>query len=118
MCTHVSICCDPITLSPSFVVLVPATRPGTGSRALFLLKASHAGLPIHLVGDHVVRQGAYLGCLAMAQETYDLRYVVPRFVLYLALFIGAATDAIIHRHVKRRGYQLQRFVTITVGASA
>ena len=82
------------------------------------LKGSRAGLPIHLVRDHVVRQGAYLGCLAMAQETYDLRYVVPRFVLYLALFIGAATDAIIHRHVKRRGYQLQRFVTITVGASA
>lgn len=53
----------------------------------------------------------------MAQEdTYNLKYVGPRFALYLILFLAAATDSIIHRHVKRRGYQLQRFVTVTVGA--
>jgi len=37
-------------------------------------------------------------------------------VLYVALFLAAAADSIVHRNVKRRGYQLQRLVTATVGA--
>ena len=45
----------------------------------------------------------------------DLRYLIPRVLLWAALFAVALTDGIKHRFVKRRGYQLQRGILASVG---
>ena len=46
----------------------------------------------------------------------DQKYLVPRVVFWIVLFLAALTDTIRHRHVKRRGHQLQRGVLFVIGA--
>ena len=46
----------------------------------------------------------------------DVKYLVPRVAVWLLLFLVALTDTIRHRHVKRRGHQLQRGVLFVIGA--
>ena len=43
-------------------------------------------------------------------------YLAVRVVVWLLLFLVALTDTIRHRHVKRRGHQLQRGVLFVIGA--
>ncbi len=42
-------------------------------------------------------------------------YLAVRVVIWLLLFLVALTDTIRHRHVKRRGHQLQRGVLFVIG---
>ena len=46
----------------------------------------------------------------------DIHYLVPRLIIWTLLFGLALTDAIRHRHVKRRGHQLQKGVLLVIGA--
>lgn len=46
----------------------------------------------------------------------DQKYLIPRVVFWIVLFAAALTDTIRHRHVKRRGHQLQRGVLFVIGA--
>ena len=45
----------------------------------------------------------------------DIHYLIPRLIIWALLFGLALTDAIRHRHVKRRGHQLQRGVLLVIG---
>lgn len=45
----------------------------------------------------------------------DIRYLIPKATIWILLFLGAVTDTIRHRHVKRRGHQLQRGVLLVLG---
>ncbi|BDA47005.1 hypothetical protein COCOBI_09-4600 [Coccomyxa sp. Obi] len=46
----------------------------------------------------------------------DVKYLIPRVVIWVLLFAAALTDTIRHRHVKRRGHQLQRGVLFVICA--
>ena len=46
----------------------------------------------------------------------DIHYLIPRLIIWALLFGLALTDTIRHRHVKRRGHQLQRGVLLVIGA--
>lgn len=46
----------------------------------------------------------------------DIHYLIPRLIIWALLFGLAVTDAIRHRHVKRRGHQLQKGVLLVIGA--
>lgn len=46
----------------------------------------------------------------------DIKYLIPRVILWIALFVAALSDTIRHRNVKRRGHQLQRGVLFVIGA--
>ena len=46
----------------------------------------------------------------------DIHYLIPRLIIWALLFGLALTDAVRHRHVKRRGHQLQRGVLLVIGA--
>ena len=46
----------------------------------------------------------------------DIHYLIPRLIIWALLFGLALTDAIRHRHVKRRGHQLQKGVLLVIGA--
>lgn len=46
----------------------------------------------------------------------SLAYLIPRFLVWLALFILATTDGVLHRHIKRRGWQLHRGICLVIGA--
>ena len=46
----------------------------------------------------------------------DIHYLIPRLIIWTLLFGLALTDAIRHRHVKRRGHQLQKGVLLVIGA--
>ena len=46
----------------------------------------------------------------------DIHYLIPRLIIWTLLFGLALTDAVRHRHVRRRGHQLQRGVLLVIGA--
>jgi hypothetical protein len=46
----------------------------------------------------------------------DIHYLIPRVIIWVLLFAAAVTDTIRHRHVKRRGHQLQRGVLFVICA--
>ena len=46
----------------------------------------------------------------------SLAYLIPRFLVWLALFVLATTDGVLHRHIKRRGWQLHRGICLVIGA--
>ena len=46
----------------------------------------------------------------------DIHYLIPRLIIWAVLFGLALTDAVRHRHVKRRGHQLQKGVLLVIGA--
>lgn len=46
----------------------------------------------------------------------DIKYLIPRVIIWVVLFAAALTDTIRHRHVKRRGHQLQRGVLFVICA--
>lgn len=59
----------------------------------------------------------------MASPTCDyliyyesLAYLIPRFLVWLALFALATVDGVLHRHIKRRGWQLHRGICVVIGA--
>ena len=52
----------------------------------------------------------------MLQLLLDLHYLIPRVLFWTLLFVAALVDTIRHRHVKRRGHQLQRGVLFVIGA--
>lgn len=46
----------------------------------------------------------------------SLAYLIPRLLIWLALFGLATTDGILHRHIKKRGWQLHRGICLVIGA--
>ena len=46
----------------------------------------------------------------------SLAYLIPRLLIWLALFGLAITDGILHRHIKKRGWQLHRGICVVIGA--
>lgn len=46
----------------------------------------------------------------------SLAYLVPRLLVWVALFALATTDGVLHRHIKRRGWQLHRGICVVIGA--
>ena len=46
----------------------------------------------------------------------SLAYLIPRLLVWLAMFALATTDGVLHRHIKRRGWQLHRGICVVIGA--
>ena len=46
----------------------------------------------------------------------SLAYLIPRFLVWLALFGLATADGVLHRHIKKRGWQLHRGICVVIGA--
>jgi hypothetical protein len=46
----------------------------------------------------------------------DIKYLIPRVIIWTGLAVATLADTIRHRHVKRRGHQLQRGVLFVIGA--
>lgn len=46
----------------------------------------------------------------------SLEYLIPRLLVWLALFALATTDGVLHKHIKRRGWQLHRGICLVIGA--
>ncbi|KAL3148903.1 hypothetical protein ABBQ32_001771 [Trebouxia sp. C0010 RCD-2024] len=45
----------------------------------------------------------------------SLEYLIPRLLVWLALFALATTDGVLHKHIKRRGWQLHRGICVVIG---
>lgn len=45
-----------------------------------------------------------------------LAYLIPRLLVWLALFGLATADGVLHRHIKRRGWQLHRGIVVVIGS--
>ena len=45
-----------------------------------------------------------------------LVYLIPRLLIWIALFALVTTDGILHRHIKKRGWQLHRGICLVIGA--
>ena len=46
----------------------------------------------------------------------SLAYLIPRLLIWLALFGLATADGVLHRHIKQRGWQLHRGILLVIGA--
>ncbi|KAA6425595.1 MAG: hypothetical protein FRX49_04492 [Trebouxia sp. A1-2] len=46
----------------------------------------------------------------------SLAYLIPRLLVWLALFGLATADGVLHRHIKKRGWQLHRGILLVIGA--
>lgn len=46
----------------------------------------------------------------------SLAYLIPRLLVWLALFSLATADGVLHRHIKKRGWQLHRGILLVIGA--
>ena len=46
----------------------------------------------------------------------SLAYLIPKLIIWLALFGSATTDGILHGHIKTRRWQLHRGICVVIGA--
>jgi len=46
----------------------------------------------------------------------SLAYLIPRLLVWLSLFGLATAGGVLHRHIKKRGWQLHRGILLVIGA--